>query len=275
MISATKTGKIFYGLDFDKYLEIQAVSKSALVEMTRSPAHYLYRRTHPITPTDRMVFGSAVDSWLTEGEPAYRNKYITRPPGLDLRTREGKAWKKEAEGLEVVPTTLNGQVCSVDGCVNAVLEHPVTAGLLEPCVKQASMVYYDRDMSDLDLKIRPDYWCDGEPCYLVDLKTSAKTDPDGFSRQAMALRYHWQAALYLDVASAVTGRQYKDFYFVVADPVEPHPVEVYRLGEAEIELGRDEYRSALRALAWCVAEGDWPSTTGGIRDLSFPTWAWR
>jgi len=270
----TENNKYFYGLDFADYRKLDAVSKSDLTEIVKTPAHYQWRLEHPLTPTDAMIFGSAVDCWITEGEENFRSRYVMRPPGLDLRTKAGKAWRTEADGKTVVPSQLNGQPASVPGVIDAIARHDRAQDMIDECGRQVSLLWTDKG-TGIRLRGRPDFLHDGGSPYILDLKTSSKTDPDGFGAQALRLKYHWQAAMYLDGAIACYQWDFKDFYFLVVDPAPPHPVELYKLGEAEIELGRSQYRDALRLLNRCLANENWPSSTGVVRELVYPTWAWK
>jgi hypothetical protein len=266
--------RIYYGLDFGKYLTLDAVSKSSLVNIVKTPAHYKWALDHPIEPTPAMIFGSAVDCWITEGEEKFRASHVMRPPGLDLRSTAGRAWRKEAGGKTVVPAMLNGHPASVPGVIDAIARHERAQQMVGECVRQVSLLWTDEE-TGLRVRGRPDFLADGDRPFIMDLKTSGMTDPESFAKQALALKYHWQAAMYLDGASACYQCEFTDFYFLVVDPAPPHPVELYRLGEAEIELGRSQYRDALRLLDRCLANANWPSSTGAVRELVYPTWAWR
>jgi hypothetical protein len=270
----TEKCKIYYGLDFDKYLTLDAVSKSSLVNIVKTPAHYKWALDHPMEPTPAMIFGSAVDCWITEGEEKFRSEYVMRPPGLDLRSTAGRAWKKESDGKTIVPALLNGQPASVPGVIDAIASHELATAMINQCIRQVSMTH-EYEYTGLTVRTRPDFLSDGDRPFLMDLKTSGKTDPDGFSKNALALKYHWQAAMYLDSATACYQREFSDFFFLVADPAPPHPVEIYQLGEPEIELGRAEYDAALALLRQCRENDTWPSSSGLVRPLEFPTWAWR
>ncbi len=253
-------------LPFAEYLKLPALSKSLLVEILRSPAHLQHRKATPIQVTVAMQFGSAVDCLVTDGQAAFDAHYIVRPEGIDLRTKAGKAWKAEAGGREIVSQ-------KVIDCAHAVMEYGPAAKLMGQSVAQSSYVWLDEETGTW-IKNRPDFHIQSLRA-LADLKTTDDADADAFGRKAVNLRYAWQAAMYLDGATAVTGKVHDRFFFIVAEREPPHRVEVYELGQAEIEMGREEYRAALALYAQCEKNNHWPASSGNVNTLSFPGWAFK
>ena len=75
----------------EEYNALDAVRRSALWEMRKSPAHYLYKVTHPEEPTPALLFGVAAHMAVLEPE-RFQAEYIVAPK-IDRRTKEGKeAW---------------------------------------------------------------------------------------------------------------------------------------------------------------------------------------
>ena len=67
----------------------------------------------------------------------------------------------------------------------------------------------------------------------------------------MKLGYHWQAAMYLDAWNAEQAKLQNpdirnEWYFLIACSERPFGCGVAKLGEDKIEIGRQEYRQALR-----------------------------
>jgi hypothetical protein len=259
---------VHHNVPFEDYLAWPHVSKSLLVEMLRSPGHLQYRRAHPLEPTPAMVWGSALDCLVFEGRMAFDRRFVVRPDGIDLRTMVGKAW---AASLPIGLQSILGDPAVIDAA-HAVDEHPEAGPMIRFGRAQVSAAF-DCPHTGVRVKIRPDIVC--ETTALADLKSTDRADPDSFARRAYQLRYHWQAAIYLDGMSAATGEDYDEFSFIVVERDPPHRVEVYRLGLAEIEQGREEYRAALAMYADCEKTNKWPTTTGRIQPLTFPDWATR
>lgn len=258
--------QIARGLPFSIYLAHPALNCSLLKEIAISPGRLAWRRENPMEQTPNMLFGSAVDCLLFDGEAAYQERYVQHP-GYSLATKAGKAWKAANEGKQIVPA-------EVKGCAQAVREHPIAAGFLDEGESQLSLFWTDSE-TGIDLKARPDTFVPVNFGLLVDLKTTDSADPEDFARIAYRLKYHWQAAMYLDGLTACTGETHEEVVYIVAERDPPHRVEIMRLGAAELELGRDEYRAALWLYAEHERRGEWPSSSGQIQPLAFPAYAFR
>ncbi len=107
---------------------------------------------------------------------------------------------------------------------------------------------------------------------LVDLKTCRDASPEAFGKACWNFRYHVQAAFYADGYEAATGKRLP-FVVVAVETSAPHVVQVYRIPEEILELGRQEYRSLLDRLNHCRNENHWPAYFEGEADLTLPKWA--
>ena len=89
-----------------KYEDIDAVNKSTLWEMRKSPLHY-WHLTHdtPREDTKAMQLGRAVHAAILTPTAYKRDFAVT--PDIDRRTKAGKeayeAFCAEAEGKEILP----------------------------------------------------------------------------------------------------------------------------------------------------------------------------
>jgi exodeoxyribonuclease VIII len=265
--------ELIHGLPFADYLEIPALSQSTLKRIERSPGHLQHYLAHGMDRTPWLDFGAAADCLRFEGRAAFESQYVARPPGLDLRTKDGRAWKAKHGHKTLVPP-------AVETCLAAVEAHPVASELLSGGEAQLSVVWRDPDTGEW-LRGRPDYYIPDDNMApqrhptVVDLKTTDDASPEAFGRKAYGLRYHWQAAMYLDGLEAVTGRPHEDFVLVVAERDPPHRVEVYRVPEEIILQGRLEYYAALELYAKCRRDNSWPTSSGQLQTLEFPGWARR
>jgi hypothetical protein len=238
------TPGIYHNIPFEDYRRWPAVNQSTLKEMTRSPAHARAAMDRPRKATPAMLLGSAVDCLVFEGDSVFRRRFSGVLSGKDIDAAHG------------IKASLLRCRAADDFLIHESFQVSAVAEL------EGALV-----------KARPDIVC--EPPALADLKTTKDASPDAFAATAYRLKYHWQAALYLDVMTAASGETYDEFYFIVVERDPPHRVEVYRLGAAEIEQGREEYRAALAMYADCEQTNNWPTTTGRIQPLSFPDWATR
>lgn len=266
--------EIIEKLPFADYLQIPALSQSTLKHIERSPGHLQAYLERGLKRTPEMIFGSAVDCLVFDGPQVFHDRYAVRPPGMDLRTKAGKAWKADHGHKETIPDT-------VLSCAGAVVGYPPAAQLLEAARFQLSLVWRDEE-TGVWLKGRPDAYVVGghigegsDPPVAIDLKTTDDASPEAFAKKAYNLRYHWQAAMYLDGLEAIAGEPHCEFMFIVAEREPPHRVEVYWLPASIIEQGREEYRAALEKYAYWDNRGEWPLNSGQVLPLSFPGWAFK
>ncbi|MFA5154787.1 MAG: PD-(D/E)XK nuclease-like domain-containing protein, partial [Clostridia bacterium] len=177
-----------------KYESIKALNWSSLKEVATSPRAYRWRQDHPREDTAALAMGRAVHCAILE--PAeFEERYIVRPDGVDLRTKEGKAWRTDAEasGREIL-TAEQGE--TVEECVASVGAHPDVAGLLEGCLVEQVVTWTD-PATGVECKGRLDALTRRQ---VIDLKTTRELVR--FESDAARLLYHGQLAWYLDGARA-------------------------------------------------------------------------
>ena len=211
--------------------------------------------------------------WRTDEEA--RGNVIVKPAdwnggGLSGRSAAGKAWKQwaESQGLSILS---RDDIQRVRDTVEAIHHHEHAYTMLHAGQSQLSIVWRDEETGVL-CKARLDLYTTGA---IIDLKTTVDADPETFAKLAFAFRYHWQAAFYCDGMTAITGEPHDEFSYIVAEREPPHRVEVMRLGMAELEMGRAEYRDALRLYAECEKNNHWPTSSGTVQELRFPGWAFK
>ena len=121
----------------------------------------------------------------------------------------------------------------------------------------------------IDMKGRLDFDAVGA---ITDLKTCRDASPEGFGRTAYQLGYHRQAAIYADGYFAATGKR-KPYVLLAVESEPPHAVQVYRVPDELLEMGRQEYRALLDRLHVCRRDGVWPGYAEGEMALELPHWA--
>lgn len=259
---------IYYDLPFDVYLQIPAVSKSQLSLLSYAPYMVQYYREHPEERKDTaaMRFGSLVDELLF-GRPD--ETFYVMPDGIrrDRRTKKYQAQLELAQGRTIVSAS---EWEAAADCVAQIVE--VAGDILERSQYQVSIVWRDPD-TGLLCKGRPDI-LDLEAMTIWDLKLTSDPRPGPFSRIALRLRYHWQAAMYLDGWETLTGDSL-EWGWIACRMDPPHLVQEYLADSKVIALGRRQYKQALAQWAKCEADGQWPLHNREILRLSFPEWAFE
>ena len=89
--------RIVRDLPIQVYHASEAISHSGIVQLLKSPEHYLQYKTGSAEPTPAMEFGSAFHGFILEPE-VFSKDYVLAPK-FDRRTKEGKeiAAKWDAE----------------------------------------------------------------------------------------------------------------------------------------------------------------------------------
>lgn len=238
----------------------QVVGHSALVQILRSPEHFL----HYITPgafkeTPTLKFGTALHCAYLEPEK-FSKEYI-EVPKIDRRTKEGKLKAEEYEALAGNRIALEKPEMEMVHTILAKLSMHVKAQKYRlAAVTEKSYFWVDED-TGIQCRIR----CDmvvlderGNIVALVDLKTTTDASRNVFWRSIEDYGYDLQAAFYVDAVKVAIGREVP-FYILAVESAAPHGVALYRIGAASIEVGRRKYRAALQLLDWCRKNDSYPS----------------
>lgn len=255
------------------YHSIMAMSAGGLKRMRQSPAHFFGLQLDPRRPsgdpTPAMKNGTLVHCALFEPDEI-EARYIVKPPGLDGRTKEGKAWAAENAGREQVDSS---QMAAAQAQADAVRRLPEVAALLSEGMPEASAFWLDEPTGEL-CKCRPDWTSPaGDGVILVDGKTCQDASPDGFGRSIWNYCYHLQAAWYSDGYERATGQKVHGFVFAAVESSWPHAAAAYMLGDDVLERAREENRRLLDLYAECRRTGTWPGYQQSIQSIALPAWA--
>lgn len=260
---------IFHGLDSAAYHRAPGVSNSMLKHLARSPAHLQTYLEQPAAQTPAMLFGQIVHQLLLEPDRPWT--WAVRPPGLDLRSKEGRAWK---ENVGDRPVLAHEDWLHIEGVVASVRSHPTARLALGSGTPEVS-VFKRFTLGDSVLRrARIDFANAGNA--LVDIKTVEDARPDAFARQMLNLRYHMQAAYYLDIwnDSLPPGEAPKEsFVFIAVEKQPPYAVAVYDLARGAINTGREEYIRLLQLYMECERQGEWPGYNPDVQEINLPHWA--
>ena len=253
---------------------LRAVSGSDLVAFeTECPAHaFAFWRGNPdrqqSDATPAMAFGSAAHAYLFEGADAFHRRYIVKPDGLSLATREGKAWRETICRREIVSFDDHMRILDMQA---ALMSNPHAAKLLGAGgVAEATLVATE-PVTGLRLLTRPDLFV-ARLGLSVNLKTTASPNPEAWKRTCANLRYDLSDALFRRVARLL-GIENASHAFLVVGSKPPHLNYVAALS-AEAAFAADaQLDQILRRFAACIDTGHWPSYSDGVVEIGLPTWA--
>lgn len=255
------------------------VSCSGLIEIRRTPAHFLDWKLHPPAQTPALVFGSALHTAVLE--PGEFDLRFAVKPDCDRRTKEGKATYEEFEKtLEGRAIVTRDQIESITAIRAAVGSHENASLLLNTPHKELSFYWKDPETGIL-CRCKPDALCPGG--FLLDVKTTEDACASEFRRKVENYSYDMQVAMALaGVREALTqsGRldECKDLLcdiplFLAVEKEAPYQLALYTLPTAWLERGLSKFRRALCIYAECQRTGQYPGYPTEITTLEEPAWA--
>lgn len=287
-----------------EYRTADGVNQSGLSVFHRSPKHYKWYLENPTKDTKAKTDGVMIHNYLLEHDTFFSHygclpaqseypyalvdseDYKKKAKSLGLKVSGTKAELKEAilsrdnsvvfwddilakasstDRAMITPNDL-GMLESIKKSVNS---HKIAHKLLASGDNEQSLFWQDPD-TGLTCKARPDVYNND---FIVDLKSADDGSYHAFQKKIADLRYHVQAAFYLDGLSLITKKQYTTFVFVVVEKSAPFGVGVYVADNKMIEKGRSVYKKDMSYLADCMRENRWPDYTETTLDISLPRWA--
>jgi hypothetical protein len=261
--------------DAEYYSAHDWLSHSSFKIFCKSPKAYERHIINgvPIKPNTSMQFGSEVDAAVFHPGGIAAGMAIAGPSVLSPSGRRvGKAYKAFVEanaGREIVKH--DEPLARV---ITALGEHAEAMGLLDaegeaqPCFRWVT----DVDGEPVQRRAKLDK-LPKSLAYVCDLKTAREVNAEDFSKAIISLGYHTQGSWYLDAVEAHYGVR-PPFYIVAVQNCEPFDVEVYKLSERFLELGRQRIETKLREFVACRKQGQWRRESHGkVLELDPPAWA--
>jgi len=243
-------------------------SSIAKVLLTQSPAHA--KLQHPrLNPTfkeeesDRFDIGSAAHSLLLEGDGK-----MCVVDAKDWRTNAAKEQRDTARANGLYPV-LPHQEFGIRTMVKVArdfMETTELAGIFDKGKPEQSAFWRE---SDTWCRARLDWLADD---VILDYKTTESANPEGFSRQIIAMNHHVQAAMYQAGIYRLTG-SLLPFIFLVQEITLPYACSLVGLSTPMGTLGERRYYRALKTWKECLKSGNWSSYTNRICYAEPPTWA--
>lgn len=252
-----------------EYHAHQAVSKSDLDLINRSPMHYKYTKSNPKEPTEAMLLGSVLHKLILEAD-TFKAEYAVAPV-CDRRTSKGKAeyntFMGESQGKAVITSEMFEKASAI---AETVKENPIVKKLL--CDGKAEQSYFWNE-NGIECKCRPDYL---KGKLVIDLKSTADASPEAFAKAAYNYRYHVQAWWYLNGLNKC-GINATDFIFIAFEKDPPYGICVYAADDLMLELGESEAMRNLDTYRECLETGVWYGyeKEPEIHSLSLPDWVIR
>lgn len=244
-----------------RYEDIEAVNKSTLWAMRKTPLHYLHLvQDAEKKDTPAMKFGRAVHARFLQ--PDLFDQEYTVAPDCDRRTKEGKAiWAELMEsGKEIVSREDMETILAMEK------EFDTVRRWLNGAETEVPLVWTDIE-TGVRCKGRLDAIVKGG--YVIDYKTTTDAGTDAFRREALKYGYDLQAAMYMDAARE-NGYQPKGFVFIAQEKTAPYLVNVLHAGDAFLDRGVWIMRDLLSKYKECKDKNEWPGY--GENELILTEW---
>ena len=266
------TPGIHYGIDPAVYHGWDALSHSWMNKLRITPAHLAdYMTNGSDESEDRdgsLAFGSAVHCKVLE-PLEYDARFAVRPEGQSGATKEGKAFKADAQahGQAILAFKQGRWVDAV--ARRAAANNRVGEWLARNHETEVSMVW-ERD--GYMCKCRADLMVNGLNV-LADLKTTITASPAGFAAQIAKYGYHLQADWYLDGVQRLTGQVW-DWHFIACEKRRPFLVSAHQLvrDSAAHVAARTENDRLFELYKKCRSTGQWPGYPD-TTEIVLPEWA--
>ncbi len=153
--------------------------------------------------------------------------------------------------------------------------------LLKHSKREVSM-YYEGCLSGIKQKIRPDAIQFKENIgadTIISVKSTRAESIGHFSYQSAKLNYELSEGMYLEIASAVTGRDFRSVITIMVQTIPPFGVAALVWDAEDLEIGKYKYHQALQTVAECFELNRYPgydaySENGNRGLISFkqPEW---
>lgn len=285
----------------DEYRAWQAAANSDLTMIEQfSPMHMRYRRENPPEPTPALLFGSAVHCAILEPEK-FKDQYVVAQPCSAFK-RDGcrcsnggiiysaGKWLCGVHGKDAT-VNLDRVILSIDqaeaisNIARAVSFHDSANGALKSEGPNELSAVFNHEENGQLCKLRADgYRPEWE--MIIDIKTTENASRSQFEKSIAEFGYHRQAAFYIDGLRSL-GVNVKHFAFICVEKKAPYGVATYRLGDTDIDAGRDEIRRLIRIYKNCrdkelmlIKQGGsgasaWYGYESQFQDISLPGWKIR
>ncbi|MEO5367465.1 MAG: PD-(D/E)XK nuclease-like domain-containing protein [Magnetococcus sp. WYHC-3] len=259
---------MYLDVSMEQYHSGPGLSRSDLINILRSPAHY--KLGEDKEETAAMLLGEALHLKVLQPD-IYAKRYFSLPTTFDGRTNAGKTLKAEIEAKGQTPLKAEDAE-HIDGMAKALRSHKEIASILSNGVPEVSIYWYDPRYPGILLKCRLD-WLNTKESIVLDLKSTVDARPEQFVRIAYNFGYHVQAGHYLSGVSIATKAEHRRFMFGVVEKEPPYGVELYQATQEFIAEGQKKQQEALAIYQNCADNDSWLGYTDTVKELGLPPWA--
>lgn len=245
--------------DIKDYHLSKALNRSKLLLLCKNPAYYKFVQEHPEEPTDSLIIGNAVHTYILEPKE-FKKRYAIAPI-VDKRTSEGKTiWnnfcEKNHEKIILTQENLN----MLKEMKKSIKKNQYACKLLAGQIEQS--FYWLDDLTKLRIKTRPDSYLNlKKQIICADLKTCHNADTETFSKEAIKHGYDVQAFM---CSYALKEYYHKPvtFVFVAIEKKPPYSINIMQVDDLFRQHGEDRFRELLGIYKQCKDSNTWYDYNG-------------
>ncbi len=249
-------------LKLDRYQSEPGVTTEILEQLALSPAHALEAITGAGEEPGEWLIESVVDSFFT-GQP-FHGCWI-RPETYPDRDGGKKPWNGHAnwcrdwlKAHRDKPVLTSAGHATLQGMARATFLHRHFRAITTPHGASQVSLFGTHLRTGLQLKARLDRL---EKSGIVELKRVANASTEAIRQTLAGQRCHVRAALQRELCRQ-NGIEAPAYWLVFVERGERPRVNVRRLEERAIELGRAALERDLNRLHECVQRNSWPDYSG-------------
>lgn len=283
-----------YTISNEEYHAAPGISRSAIMEFKKTPAHYWHKYVNPeyVKPnqTESMLLGDAFHVVLLEPEK-FEEKFIVKErhdlligklpllrdvgrEAYDEAKKKQEATRAEKERLEreFEERSIDKFVIDEDDykkiltMKQKVLSESTTREIVTGARVEQSIFWIDPETQML-CKCRPDIWHEN---FIVDLKTTEDASESEFRRSIDKYGYHIQLGMIQEGLKHQLNIDMRNFLFLAQEKKEPNLNAVYQLDEESIAIGVQEFKEKLWEIKECHQNNYFPGYQ--TKMISLPAW---
>ncbi len=283
--SQLQIGKLIHEVPYQIYhdygLSLNALRSGHLTHLKKSPAHLQQALKKPQEETEALRLGKLIHSAF-ENPEKFRDSYVVEPEFIG-KTLDGRDSKNSKEAKlqkanwysDLKPGTIVltiEEVEMITGMLQAAADHRIAKNLLKHGVREVSGWVKDPG-TGLILQFRPDFI--QELGYPVDYKSTRDASTEGFGREIFSEygRFYILMAAHYSYCAKLLGLQKSDsFTFFAIEKTPPYGINIFALGEAQIDVGERWRRKLTKQYADCLASGKWPCYEEKVINPAIPAY---
>lgn len=241
--------------DYHAFKALNSTSiKAAAVSLADFNAKYNPKKVfeEPKRPA-YFAFGTAFHAYMLD-MPEFKRSFVVKPNSVDLRKLEGKAWRKEHPGKDILSEL---EMMKIETMASNLLSSKSYKKYLKGEYHEELALFWPCEITGLQCKAKLDLI--NKEHGGIDLKTTAKPITDGSIAYGIkAFSYHIQQAHYVAGVRACLPDFSETFAFGWSQKDEPFGCRVSVLKKADLELVEKEYESLMLDIQYGLENDFWP-----------------